>query len=82
MQEVFVDTFLVSKNGQQVEKFKQYLNIKNMHITFAFEVEIENSLSFLYIKKVGQMVSLSRQFIANQHSAKFLRIMKVLHQYL
>ena len=52
-----------------------------MHITFASEVEIENSLSFLYNKNVGQMVSLSRQFIANQHSAKFLRIMKVLHQY-
>ena len=53
-----------------------------MHITFTSEVEIENSLPFLDIKKVCQMASLLRQFIANHRSAEFLRILIALRQYL
>lgn len=53
-----------------------------MQITFTSEAEIENSLPFLDIKKVGQMASLLRQFIANHRSAEFLQILVALHQYL
>ena len=48
------DTFLLFQNINQIEKFKYYLNLQHANIKVTYEIEMNNSLSFLDIKIVRE----------------------------
>ena len=63
-------TFLLFKNVQQVENFKQYLNSQHINVKLTSEIEMDNSLSFRDIK-IEHMASLLHQFMQRTQVMSF-----------
>ena len=75
------DIFVKFWSRDHMKKFVNYMNTKHPNIRFIFEIEDQNSLSFLDIKiirNIEKRKHLKRQLTEKVHSVVFLLISRVL----
>ena len=71
------DIFVKFRSRDHMKKFVNYMNTKHPNIRFIFEIEDQNSLSFLDIKiirNIEKIKHLKRQLTEKVHSVVFLLI--------